>query len=247
MSNPALELAQILTSWEIPQGHSAVMARGNAANDLPFWHKHKHAVSLISQIEDELAAMSAAGDDVSVYLALVPELYQGVFAYKSGFQPGVPNGALTLSASSLAMLAGLGLLLSKVGLTSVGSPTMRMTLLACVEDAVSLLEQELDGWDRTEKEYLFRILESARRALKENAVLGEVNLTALINELIGALTGIALDLRASEGPESTRFQRVMNWVGSTAAVLRGIVYDSEALTSLASSVGDVARQITDGQ
>jgi hypothetical protein len=247
MSNPALELSKLLSSWDVPAGQSVESSRGIGATRLEFWHEHGRAVGLLSQIEHELAAMTAAGDDVSMYISVIPAWYEGVFAYRIGFQSGQAKATPTVPQQAKAMLNGLGLLLSKVGLSSVGSPTTRKTLLACVEDAIELLEIELDGWDKTEKEYLFRILEAARGALKENSLLGEIDLRSLINELIGALTGIALDLRASEGPDSGRFQRVMGWVGSTAGVLRGIVYDSEALASLTTSVGDIAKQITDGQ
>lgn len=248
MSNPALELAELFEAWQIPRGSTAEASRKAAKPvGMTFWRQHSLAVEYLIQIEAELRAMQAAGDDVEDYVDYLRSWYEGVFAYRTGFRPGIPDGALAVPVDSYKMLKGLGLLLGKIGMRSVGSPTQRQSLLACIESAVGLIEDELVDWDRSEKEYLFRVLEAARALLKENAVLGEADLRSMINELIGALTGIALDLRASEGPESTRFQTVMNWIGRTTTVLRGIVYDSEAVASLTTSVSSIAKAITSGE
>lgn len=247
MSNPALELAAIFENWEVPGGSSVENARGyDPADPLAFWHNHLHATELLASIEAELRAMEASGDDVTVYTNYLSHWYAGLFSYENGWRPGLSNGARAISEPALGMLRGLGLLLGKVGMSSVRSPTQRTTLLSCIEGAIALLETELDEWDRSEKEYLFRLLEAARRALRETTVLGDIDLRSLINELIGALTGIALDIRASEGKDSSRFQKFMDWIGTTAGVLRGIIYDAEALSSLTASVATISKMLTPG-
>ncbi|GAA1768364.1 hypothetical protein [Agromyces humatus] len=240
MSNPATELAQILESWEVPRGQSAYNARAVEGEDnVAFWTRQAQAVTLLRAVIAEIDAMQAAGDDVSAYSAYIATWSEGIFCFHNGWQSGHSQGGTAVEMPSLLALKSLGLLLSKTGRAVGSSPTQRATLLACLAEALQLIESELDDWDRSEKEYLYRLVASARGALEEHPLLGEIDIRKLLNELIGALTGVALDLRASEG-KTDRFDRIMNWVASTAGVVRGIVYDAEALASLGVAVGTIA-------
>jgi len=246
MSNPATELAQILESWSIAEGSNTANTRELAGGTVEGWRKTGHAASLLVAIDVELDAMAASGDDVSDYRAYMTQWYEGVFSFQNGWQQGKQTATPALPEAPMRMLKVLGLMISKFGRSSLGSPTQRGASLACIREAIAMLETDLEDWDKSEKEYLYRLLAAARRAIEERGVVGETDLRALMNELIGGMTAVALDLRASEGQSSNRFTRVMDWVGRTIGVSRGILYDTEAATSLTASVVDIAKQITQG-
>ncbi len=228
-------------------GSSVELARGGGVlTTREFWEQHRDAVELLARIEIDISAMERAGDDMEDFRAYVTGWYEAVFAYTQGFKPGSNTNVAMLRNDSAAMLRSLGLLIEKVGVSTGGSPTHRASLLQCIEQATAIIDSELSGWDPAEKEYLFRILESARAALKESAILGSFDLRSTINELIGAMTAIALDIRIADGPSSSRYEAFMAWVGRTSTVLRGIVYDAAALAAIAEAAVDVTKQVTGG-
>lgn len=60
MNNPALELADLLESWNQAKNHSSVQIRGGERQgDLQFWASQGRAVSLVQELE-----VVAAGLDV---------------------------------------------------------------------------------------------------------------------------------------------------------------------------------------
>jgi hypothetical protein len=240
MSNPAAELAVLLQSWA-SDNQPPVDARGGVhPGDVDFWRTEGDAVEKLRQIDSALASLRAAGIDVSMYDEYVADRYRAVFSFAQAWDSRTTAEAI--SPGALAMLRALSVTMQFGATAGVFTEDQRRTLANCVDDAMALLQEGGEGLSASETAYVYRILDSVRSVVEGKTVLGAVDLQAVIDQLVGALAGLAAQYQNIDGDDS-RSKRVVDVVGKIIRTTRSVTYDAAALASIGGSVFTVAQAI----
>ncbi|MDN4599444.1 hypothetical protein [Leifsonia virtsii] len=243
MTNPAQELAALLSGWHVSNGNTPVTARGGEhQGDLPFWQKQAHAVNLVQEIERAIAALDAQNRNVEEFRAAVPAWYRAVFSYSIPWGNGLNGSSAAIDSAALSMLSGFGLVLDLMGDSPALSSTQREELRVSLAQAQELLDEELSAVPNTERAYVMTLVDALTTALSFDGPLDAEALKATIDQLNGALIAIAAQL--SVVGEADKAQVFMDVVKKIVSATRGAVYDAAALAGIVAAVPIVQQALT---
>lgn len=240
MSNPALELAEILDSWAVQKGQTIHQARGNEANtsSLPLWDEVIKAVRCLVALDKILQAMAARGDDITDYRQALPTWWAAVFQPDQLWNAGHNAVKPLISPSDLATLRIFGRLIEAQGLTDQLTPeSLESIVLALteIEDAVG----DLDMADLAKHRILWHV-QQARMFAADIDRFGEAvviqTASAVATETVRLVQEERVD--ASKASKLRRAAAVIlanaagNYVGSGALELTPVILKAiEAATS----------------
>ena len=214
MKNAAALLADLLEEWDVPQGQSASTQRQKVAQakSTTFWSMHKLAVGYLLQLERDLDALEAAGDQVSFYRETVSSWYAGVFAYATGWQGGVSSKTPVLDRLELRLLRALAGQIDAMRL----SPRLAASQLADISDALNEAWELIDGAEEgviseAAKRYLLGLIFEASKVIEEIDTFGTAALRSLTFELGGGMGSVA---ELATDPETKK-----TWWAKTTRVL----------------------------
>jgi hypothetical protein len=240
MTNPAADLALLLSSWAT-NDQPPVDARGGVhPGDAAFWRSMGDAVEKLREIDAALESLQRAGIDVSIYDDAVAAWYRGVFSYHQAWD--TRTTAIAVDANALGMLRALSVTLQFGATAGVFTEKQRRTIGDCVNEAMELLQEAGEGLSAAETAYLYRVLDSVRSVVEGKAVLGAVDLQAVIDQLVGALAGLAAQFQNLDGDDS-RSKKVLGVIGRIIKTTRSVTYDAAALASIGGSVVTVAQAL----
>lgn len=86
MSNPAIELANLLDEWNLASNHTSVTIRGGAREgDSAFWAGQGRAINLIQELEVIASGLEETDDDTEMLRWCIEESYKAVFYVRGDF------------------------------------------------------------------------------------------------------------------------------------------------------------------
>lgn len=219
MSNSALLLHAMITSWPIPQGHAPEGARFNAdPNSAEFWRSQTRAVALLSDVERSLDGMEADGEDVEHYREMMIPLYQAVYSYSHPWQ-GISNNTRTLmDRKDLSLLKALGGQLRMIQRQRPFTGDELADLLVQLDETEEMIRSSTDIPDEIRR-YLLALIVEARRAASELQTFGDVELRTITLELGAAL----LTTAEEEIPKEKTVERKSLAQRAKGLIVRGSV------------------------
>ena len=225
MTNPATSLADLLASWDVPQGGTVIKARGGRGGaGLKFWRTQVQAVELLAEVDRNVDALEYMGENVAHIREDLPRLYQAVFGYNPPWRGQGGQGRPATPAApreSISTLRTLGILIERY-LAQEITPEASDKLLMLLDDAVRLVT-ELDVDDRT-KHYLFDLISDARRAVHEAELFGAARIRSSYMALTTELNGQGKAAQVKD-PGSAVGKKIAAWVGATMLAL-GVAFGS---------------------
>lgn len=190
----------------------------------------------LREIDAALRSLASAGIDVSMYDSFVPDWYRAVFSFEQAWNTNVSGPPIQPAA--LAMLRGLSTTLSFGTTAGALSEAQRHNISDCVNDAFALLEKDPDGLSPAELAYVYTVLDSVRSVVEGKSVLGAVDLQRILDQLVGALAGLAAQYFNVDG-DDRRSKKVLNVVGRIIRETRSVTYDAAALATIGGYVAVV--------
>lgn len=80
MTNPARELAKLLTAWNLAENQSCYQIRGaESPGDENFWRSQAEAVNLVYELQIAMSGLEAVDVDVEYVRTKIPAIYQCIF------------------------------------------------------------------------------------------------------------------------------------------------------------------------
>ncbi|WP_139206973.1 hypothetical protein [Geodermatophilus poikilotrophus] len=194
MKNAAALLADLIEEWTIPKGQTSLGHRREVASKLgsDVWSLHQRAVGYLVQIERDLDALQAAGDDVDYYIETVPSWYQAVFSVAAGWDNAVGSTVRVTDPRDLRLLRALAGTVDTARLSPKLPAEQLADLRIAVKEAGDLVagagEDVLKDGPRR---YLLGLIFEASKVIEEIEVFGSAALRSVTFELGGAMGAVA--------------------------------------------------------
>ncbi|MCZ2810224.1 hypothetical protein O2W15_02130 [Modestobacter sp. VKM Ac-2979] len=194
MKNAAALLADLIEEWTIPQGASALSHRRTVATQrgTSLWPLHQRAVGYLVQVERDLDALRAAGDDVDYYLETLPFWYEAVFSINHGWNGLATKTAPAIDPRDLRLLRALAGTIDTARLTPKLSAEHLADLRLAIDQATALITETGDDvLKEGPRRYLLGLVFEAGRVLEEIETFGTAALRSVTFELGGAMGSVA--------------------------------------------------------
>lgn len=170
----------------------------------------------------------------------MPEWYRAVFSFKFPWARGDSNGP-ALDTGSLALLRAFALVIDMMGEGTPLSASQRTALSDALDEAKGALASDLAAVSEGERLYVMTLVEALRHALATEGPLDADALKRVVDQLNGALVGIAAQLSAVDDHDGA--QKIVRIVGRITSATRSVVYDAAALATIVASVPIVQKMI----
>lgn len=193
MTNPARELADMLTGWKnIPPGKNVHMLRTTHTGDLDAWRTQAHAAALLGDVDRFLAAMKSSGQRVDHYLRFMPMWTAAVFVPDRAWGEMAGQAELPLFSQELIdMLYATGDLIDSTELAVPLAAPTRSASMDALDELDSILNSGEISMREPERRYIFELIASCRAVYRESEAFGSVDLLRRVHELLGVLTMLA--------------------------------------------------------
>ncbi|RKT31138.1 hypothetical protein DEU34_3075 [Microbacterium sp. AG1240] len=214
MTNPAAELASLLTSWRrMPNAKSIYGVRGMDAQTREEWRTQVRAVELLAQVDRALDALESSGRSVGHYRSYYVAWMKAIIVPEYNWAAG-NNGTTNLFDEHVIdmLKATADLLTSTEAPVTVTSESKTESLDALDQILEAIRDAPVADPVRR---YLFELISSCRTVLNEASTLGSVDLFGRIHELVGMLTLITDSM--NENPEAS------TWVAKVNELARRLV------------------------
>lgn len=218
MANPAQLLHATLERWSGNNQHSAQDARGlSEPGDSAAMIEHRIAMKQLSQIEELLGSLAAAGRRVAQYQQQIPQWQSMIMAIPFGWTSAQPP----FNQSSLAMLE---LLVDRLE-DFVPAPTedQRGSLSEIVSEIFQLLDED-NTLPADLHRHVWLVANHARTCLDEYNALGDFELQTAIDRLL-----VAVDRATNQTEHAGKWEAVRTkfmypfTVGTTVALANPII------------------------
>lgn len=232
MPNPARLLHEMMINWTVPANTPPESVRGNGdASSLEFWHEQARAVRFLRDVEVALDGMEAIGEEVEHYRDVLPDLYQGVFAYTTPWQHRPGSITHPIDPRDLRLLKALAGHLQSVNYAPQVGGDQLAALLESL-DSTELLIRTSPDIDDSIRRYLLGLISEARRVATELQTFGDVELRSITFELGAALLSTA----SEQVPEENR----RGWIDKAKSLVASVGWKAtdHALEAGSSAVFD---------
>ncbi|SFF52871.1 hypothetical protein [Blastococcus tunisiensis] len=176
------------------------------------------------QIERDLVALEASGEDVEHYRDTLPAWYRAVFSTEQAWTGGVNKATPIVDPRDLRLLRALAGQVDSVGLNPKPAPDFLAHLQEALGDARQLiLDAGPDVLSDAARRYLLGLVREAERCIEEIDAFGTAAVRRVTFELGGAMASIA-EVASDENVKKTWREKsravLIQWAGlvPTAAI-----------------------------
>lgn len=215
MGNSARELADLLTTWAIPQGrtpcdHRTITAREHGAT---LAADHALAMKLLTDVVQSISALERAGVDVSHFRETLPRWQDAVLSCDFLWRSAVGGDTPCLAPDPMRMLRALAGQIDLLGSVLAPPQDRIRAALARVDDAEAFVTDATDINDGT-RYYLLGLLAEIREALTGGQ---PASAAPKVAEFVGAATMVA----EAAAPGSSARDRWRGFATTVAANFTG--------------------------
>lgn len=192
MSNPARDLANLLTGWElVSSGSSIYNSRGSSSQVEPeFINQQVRACGLLGQIGTILDALDASGEDMGHYRVFLPRWWRATTMPEEQWGAVRQGGGQLWDAEVVASLRGFASLLDKTELRT--APITSESLQSSRQGLDQVLDVLKDVSLSPEvRQYLFLLITEIRNVFDSEHAKIDIDLARRICELRGFLDTLA--------------------------------------------------------
>ena len=222
-NNAANLLADILESWNVPANKITQEVRGfEDITDLQAWREQTTAVQHVASVDQTLTGMTAAGENVSMFMRTLPRWYAGAHLAATPWDSKTNSFRRTCTEGDIDLLRALGSLIDAHPRMPLGEDARRR-LADILDQANELLAEDLPGLPSDARRYLCALLERARLVLNNLDEYGYETLRQVVLEMGGAFTAQAERSHGAGQPEKAQrwwavaFAAVTGFFGGTGS------------------------------
>jgi hypothetical protein len=238
VKNAAALLADLIASWDLKKGDvPATVRRESLAEAGGLWDVQKLAITYLLQIETDIDAMHAAGDEVTHYRQTLGSWYEAVHSWNAPWQDAAAGVMRAIDPRDLRLLYALAGQIDSLRLSppvpTVQLPQLRVALTKAQELIAEAVPPVLDDAARR---YLLGLVFEANRCIDEIELRGAASLRRVTFELGGAMTTIAEQATDENAKKAWREKAkgiLIQWSGlvPVTAITTGVAEGIKAIGS----------------
>jgi len=187
-------LADLLAAWNVPAGSTPLTVRkaSIAAQESSLWDVERRAIGYLEQVERDLDAMEAFGEDVTYYRECMPVWWAAVFSFDLGWQQSLNTSVSLMDRGELRLLRALAGQIDTMRLSPRVQPGQLAALRAKLEESLQLVQAtQPPTLDDAAKRYMLTLVHEALRVVDEVDLVGAASVRRVVFELGGAMTTVA--------------------------------------------------------
>lgn len=239
MSNPATLLADLLETWTVPKGSTALEHRGGTSyGTLEFWREQARAVDLARQVDELLDAAERMGIAVTHLTESRPAWYAGVFAALSQWDVRTQAAHPAVGRDDLRFLRVAAVVLQQAGLVAE-IPADDLGAMRAAVDDLEVVIRDHSVLDAPSKLAMLELTAELRRCIDEYELVGVVSVREAAQRTLAVVIACAGE---SSEKERGRLKRIFDAIVGGAFGGAG----AHGLIELASSAVENWPQITGG-